>query len=128
MAKTTALIFGIIYTLVGIIGFIGGLGGTTGIATTKLLNMFDINVVHNIVHLIIGIPGLLVAGSEERAAAYLKGFGWLLIIVGIIGIFWHNPFGILPIGGIDVALHLVTGAIFAFVGYRASGPVRATAS
>jgi multisubunit Na+/H+ antiporter MnhG subunit len=128
MAKTTALIFGIIYTLVGIIGFIGGLGGTTGIATTKLLNTFNINVVHNIVHLVIGIPGLLVAGNEERAAAYLKTFGWILIIVGIVGIFWQNPFGILPIGGVDVVLHLVTGIIFAFVGYRAAGSVRATAS
>jgi len=125
MAKTVALVFGIIYTLVGILGFIGGVGGTAGVQPTNLLGIFPINVVHNIVHLIIGIPGLLVAGNEDNAAGYLKLFGWILIIVGIVGIFWHNPFNMLPIGGAaDVCLHLITGIIFAYVGYRASTTAR----
>jgi len=126
MAKTTALIFGIIYTLVGILGFVGGVGGTAAMQPTMLLNLFPINLLHNIVHLVIGIAGLLVAGNEGNAASYLKIFGWILILIGIVGIFWKNPFGILPIGGIDVALHLITGVIFAYVGYRSTSPAQAT--
>jgi len=120
MAKTIALVFGILYTVVGIVGFIPALGGTFGVGSSALLGLFPINAVHNVVHLVIGIPGLRSAGNEASAGSYLRGFGVFLVIVGILGIFWQNPFGILPIGGKDVWLHLITGLIFLWGGMSVS--------
>ena len=52
MAKSIAMIFGVIYTVVGVLGFIPALGGSYTMASNSLLHIADVNVVHNIVHLI----------------------------------------------------------------------------
>jgi multisubunit Na+/H+ antiporter MnhG subunit len=126
MARTIAVVFGIIYTLVGIIGFIPALGGTFGMAPTALLNIFGINLLHNLVHLIIGIGALASSGSNEKAAPFLRTFGYILILIAIVGFFWKNPFGILPIGGPDVWLHLVTGLIFVWAAMATPKPAAAS--
>jgi len=126
MARTVAIVFGIIYTLVGILGFVPAAGGTFGMAPSPLLHTFDINLLHNLVHLIIGLGALAVSGSNEKAAPFLRTFGWILILIAIVGFFWKNPFGILPIGGPDVWLHLVTGLIFVWAGMTAPRPAAAS--
>lgn len=126
MARTVALIFGIIYTLVGIVGFIPQLGGTFGMGPSTLFNTFTINAIHNVVHLVIGIGALMVSGSEEKAAPFLRAFGYILILIAIVGFFWKNPFNILPIGGPDVWLHLVTGLIFVWAGMSSTRPATAS--
>jgi hypothetical protein len=126
MARGVALIFGIIYTVVGIVGFIPSLGGTFGVAPSALLHTFNINVVHNIVHLVIGIGALAVSGRVERAASWLQAWGYILIIIAIIGFFWKNPLNIIPLGGPDVWLHLVTGIIFLWAAVTAPRPATAS--
>jgi hypothetical protein len=111
VAKTIALVFGIIYTLVGLVGFLSPLGGTFGMTPVPLLGLFYVNLVHNIVHLVIGVPGLLMAGTMDGALRYLRVFGIILVIVAIAGFVVDNPFGILPIGGQDRWLHLASGLI-----------------
>lgn len=129
MAKTIALIFGVIYTLVGIAGFLSPLGGTYGMTPVPLLGVFYINLVHNIVHLAIGIPGLLMAGTEESAARYLRVFGIILVLVAVIGfirVIEANIHGFLPIGGQDVWLHLVSGLVMLWGASTAGRPARAS--
>ncbi len=113
MAKTVALIFGIVYTLVGILGFVPSLtaGGT--------LLGFPINTLDNIVHLIIGVAGLVMARAEGNAATYCKIFGVVLLFLGLLGFVTPNFFGLIPIGGRDIALHLISGAILAYAGFTA---------
>ena len=125
MAKTIALVFGVIYTLVGIAGFIPGLGGTAGMAPSTLFGFAQVNVVHNIVHLIIGIAGLAMARSEVSAGSYCKIFGVILILVGILGLITPTGFGLIPIGGGDIGLHLITGVILAYAGFAAAPSGRA---
>jgi hypothetical protein len=127
MAKTIALAFGIIYTTVGVVGFITPFGGTFGVASSALFGVFYINLVHNIVHLVIGIPGLLMAGTEESAARYLRVFGVILFLVGILG--FISPVeaairGFLPIGGYDRWLHLVSGLIMLWGASSAGKPAQ----
>ncbi len=126
MARTIAVVFGIIYTLVGIIGFIPALGGTMGMVPSNVLNVFAINLLHNLVHLIIGIGALAASGSNEKAAPFLRTVGYILILLAIVGFFWKNPFGILPIGGPDVWLHLVTGLIFVWAAMSTPRPAAAS--
>ena len=54
MAKTLAVLFGIVFLLVGILGFVP--------AVTKdemLLGIFHVNAAHNCVHLLSGVAALL---------------------------------------------------------------------
>ena len=68
VVQTVALIFGVIYFLVGMLGFIGPLIGTSSFITITqdkhaLLGLADINLLHNLVHLAIGLAGLAAASS-----------------------------------------------------------------
>lgn len=125
MAKTVALIFGIIYTVIGVAGFIAPLGGTLGMEPSVVLGIAQINLVHNIVHLAIGFAGLSAASDDLRAVAYCQWVGVILIVLALLGFFVTNPFGLVPIGGNDPWIHLVSGAILAFVGFRSAAASRA---
>jgi len=127
MAKTIGMLFGWIYTIVGIAGFIPALHGSFTMATDTLLGIAQVNVLHNIVHLVIGIAGLTMSRTEEGAGTFCKTFGIILLLIGIIGFITPNLFGILPIGGGDIWIHLITGAILA-VAVFASAPSRSTAA
>jgi hypothetical protein len=125
MTKTIAMTFGVIYFVVGIAGLIPPLGGTIGMAPTTLLGIADVNIVHNIVHLIIGIAGLSMARTDESAATFCKTFGVVLLLIGLIGFMTPNLLNILPIGGYDVWIHLVSGAVLAYAGFATSPSGRA---
>jgi hypothetical protein len=125
MVKTIAMVFGIIYLLVGIAGLISPLGGTLGMAPTTLLGIAQTNIIHNIVHLIIGVAGLSMAGSVESAGTFCKTFGIILLLIGVIGFFTQNLFGILPIGGNDIWIHLVSGLVLAIAGFATAPAGRA---
>lgn len=74
-AQWLTLMIGAAYTLVGIAGFF--LTGVSGFAepTGELLLGFEVNPLHNIVHLIIGIAGLALWRTLDQARLY----GWLLV-------------------------------------------------
>jgi multisubunit Na+/H+ antiporter MnhG subunit len=127
MAKTVALIFGIIYTLIGVLGFFPSLGGSMSQTPSVLLTIAPVNLTHNIVHLIIGVAGLASAGDEARAATYCKVFGVVLLLIGVLGYFVPNPLGLIPIGPQDTLIHLVSGLILAFVGFRSTAGTSARA-
>ena len=122
MAKTIATLFGAIYLLVGILGFIPSLGGSSSMAAGSLFGVASVNVLHNIVHVIIGLAGLSGGRSEAGAVTFGKTFGVILLVLGLVGFVAPNLFGILPIGGGDIWIHLVTGAILAYVGFTAAAP------
>jgi len=125
MTKTIAMVFGVIYLLVGIAGFIPQLGGSYGMTASTLLGIANVNVIHNIVHLIIGFAGLSMANSDEGAGTFCKTFGVILIIIGLIGFATTNLFGILPLGGDDIWIHLVSGVILAYAGFAMAPSGRA---
>jgi hypothetical protein len=116
MTKTLAMVFGVIYTLVGLAGFVIALGGSMSMAPSTLLGIAQINVLHNVVHLVIGIAGLTMAKTEESAGTFCKTFGVILLLVGVLGFFNPLP-NLLPLGGYDIWIHLITGAILAYAGF-----------
>jgi hypothetical protein len=126
MTKTIATLFGAIYLIVGILGFVPALGGTTGNTPSMLLNVASVNIWHNIVHIVIGLAGLSGGRTEAGAISFCKTFGIILLIVGLLGFVQPNLFGILPLGGYDIWIHLITGAILTFAGFSAAAPRNAT--
>ena len=119
MIKRVAMAFGVIYLAVGILGMLPFLGGTFGMTPANLMNVFSINLLHNLVHVGLGIGGMAAAGSERNSRQYAQVVGIALMILGVIGI--SDPVhGVLPLGGVDIALHLLTGAVLAYFGFTTS--------
>jgi hypothetical protein len=104
-----ALVFGAIYTLIGIIGFF-----ITGFEnffehTDKTLLGFEINGMHNVVHILIGVAGLALA----RTLAGARSYGWLLAIgygaAFVYGLFaTGKDWDFLSLNWADNILHLAT--------------------
>ena len=101
LVQSVARLVGIVFLLVGIAGFIPGLttnlydglefAGNDG--TAELLGIFQVSVLHNIVHGLFGLAGLALAATPSGARTYLIGGGdWI------------------PVNDADNWLHLLLGA------------------
>lgn len=68
-AQWLALAIGVVYTLVGVAGFVvTGFSGFVEPNGELLMGVFEINPVHNIVHLVIGLAGLALWTSARPCA------------------------------------------------------------
>src|SRR2546422_2648762 len=108
--QMVALVFGAIYLAVGILGFLPFLGGSITLTNTKLLGLFNINLLHNLVHVVIGIAGLAAVTSLPNARRFCQVVGVILLLLGVLGVFVANPLGLLDIGGPDTPLPPVSRA------------------
>ncbi|HKV30880.1 MAG TPA: DUF4383 domain-containing protein [Candidatus Dormibacteraeota bacterium] len=117
--QRVAFVFGAIYLAVGIIGFLPFLGGSVTMTNGKLLGLFNINLLHNLVHVVIGIAGLAAVTSLPNSRRFCQVVGVVLLLLGVLGVFVASPLGLLYIGQLDIPLHLVTGAVLAYFGFAA---------
>src|SRR2546428_3842526 len=124
--QIAALVFGVIYLAVGILRFLPSLGGSFTLTNTKLLGLFNINLLHNLVHVVIGVAGLAAGASLANSRMFCQVVGVILLLLGVLGVFVANPLGLLYIGGLDIALHLVSGAVLAYFGFAATVSTRST--
>ncbi len=109
--QTVARLVGIVFLLVGIAGFVPGVttnlyeglefAGDAGNA--ELLGLFEISILHNIVHALFGV-GVLMAATPAGARTYLLGSGALYVVLFLIGIVGVGDW--VPINGGDNWLHL----------------------
>jgi hypothetical protein len=130
MLKTMALIFGIVFLAIGAAGFVPGLvhqpmtphaelkmgADTAG----NLLGLFPVNMLHNIVHILFGVIGLAASRSVGGARGYFKFIFVAYALLAILGLIpaAQTLFGLVPLHGNDVWLHLVlalAGLYFGFV-------------
>src|SRR3954453_14260245 len=90
--ETVAYAFGAIYVLVGIIGFfVTGGEDFAGDEGGKLLGIFEVNALHNIVHILIGLALLGAARAGVNAARSTNlTIGAVYILLGILGPFIDN--------------------------------------
>ncbi|SDF56007.1 protein of unknown function [Cellulosimicrobium cellulans] len=129
-----ALLIGIVYLLVGVVGFaITGFDGWTVHDHSQTLLVFAINPLHNVVHLVIGLLGVLLWSRSSSARTY----GWILAIgygaafvYGLIVV--NDPeANVLNINGADNVLHAVSAAaglaIALWPARRHTGPATPTA-
>jgi hypothetical protein len=122
--RMLGIIFGAVYLLIGILGFF--LTSNTTFVSTQgplLIGLFEINPLHNVIHLVIG-AALLIAGlSNIRAAKGVNTtIGAVYLLVGIIGLFiaaGNNPLNILAINSADNVLHFASAVVLLAVGIGA---------
>src|SRR5687767_214677 len=119
--QRVAQIFGVVFILVALAGFYtGGMNMEADPATAPMImGMFPINLVHNIVHLLFGIWGLAASRSWSGAKQYAQIAGVLYLVLAGLGFVAPDGFGMVPLGGNDIWLHLALGAILAGVGFTA---------
>ena len=117
--RLLAIIFGAVYLLVGLLGFTVTNG--VGFFATEgglLLGIFEVNVFHNVAHLLIG-AALLIAGLSGVAAAKAvnTAVGAAYLLLGIIGLFLvGTEANILAINAADNVLHFGSAAVLLAVG------------
>ena len=114
--QNVARLVGIIFLLVGIAGFIPGIttdlyeglefAGDEG--TSELLGLFQVSVLHNIVHGLFGIAGLALAATASGARTYLIGGGAIYLALFLLGIVGGGDW--IPVNDADNWLHLLLGA------------------
>jgi hypothetical protein len=84
-----------------------------------LLGLFPINILHNIVHLAIGLWGVLSYRSYGGARTYARGLVVLYALLAIMGLVpgLNTTFDLIPIFGHDVWLHALTALAAAYFGF-----------
>lgn len=114
--RTFALVVGIIFTLVGLLGFIPALvpGGNE-------LGIFAVNILHSIVHLLIGVLGIA-AAYTGFSKLYNQVIGVVYLLLAILGfipalVFNGLLIGLVSINLADNLLHLVVGIAAIYVGF-----------
>ena len=111
MLRTVARIFGVVFLLVGILGFVqaGTDMNADPVTAPKLLGLFPVNLVHNVVHLVFGAWGIAAGGSYGAARTYCRVAGAIYVVLTVLGYFVPDGFGLVPLGGHDIWLHAVLG-------------------
>ncbi|MFP3467007.1 DUF4383 domain-containing protein [Leifsonia sp. SIMBA_070] len=123
--QKASLIFGIVFLVVGLAGFIPGL--TTNYdqmafaghgSMALLLGVFQVSVLHNIVHLLYGVAGLAFARSRIGSRNYLIIGGIVYAVIWIYGLFFSgdHPANFVPLNSADNWLHLILAVVMILLG------------
>lgn len=111
-----AMIFGVVFVLVGILGFIPGITTNYDQLTfagpgseAQLLGIFQVSILHNIVHLLFGVAGLAMARMHASAFNYLLWGGLIYLVLFIYGLIvpFSSQANFVPLNAADNWLHIV---------------------
>jgi hypothetical protein len=123
---TLAMVFGVVFLLVGVLGFFAAPPSPDAPALTiehghgMLLGLFPVNTLHNVAHLLFGALGLMAArGVIMSARGY---FQFLAVAYGALAVLGAIPatqttFGLIPIYGNDVWLHALLAVAAGVIGF-----------
>jgi Domain of unknown function (DUF4383) len=127
-----ALVYGIVFLLVGILGFVPGLttppeaGADVAVAMEfgRLFGLFPVNVLHNLVHIAFGIWGLAGYRTVSAARIYARSVAVIYAVLAVMGLIpvLNTTFGLIPLYGHDIWLHAMLAIVAAYFGWA---PVRA---
>lgn len=129
--QTAAAVVALVFGLVGVAGFIPGVttnysdlqfaGHESG---AELLGLFQVSVLHNLVHLGFAVAGFALARTVAGARGYLVGGGLLYLVVLLWGLLVdaHDEANLLPLNEADDALHAALGVGMLLLGLLLGRP------
>lgn len=118
LIQTAALLVGATFVLVGLLGFVPGittsfdeLSFASNDSGAELLGIFQVSVLHNLVHLLFGVVGLVMAKSVSGAKLFLVGGGAVYVVLFVYGLVIDlgSAANFVPVNEADNYLHLVLG-------------------
>ena len=117
--QKAAAAVGAVFLLVGILGFVPGITSSYGDmqfagheSHAKLLGIFEVSVLHNLVHLLFGVAGLVMARTWNGARSYLIGGGVIYLVLWLYGLLIdkNTAANFVPVNTADDWLHFLLGA------------------
>jgi arginine exporter protein ArgO len=117
--QTAAMAVGAVFLLVGVLGFVPGITSNYGSmqfagheSEAMLLGIFQVSILHNIVHLLFGIAGLAMAKTFDGAKTFLVGGGAIYLVLWLYGLVigHESAANFVPLNTADNWLHFVLGA------------------
>ncbi|MGI8617978.1 MAG: DUF4383 domain-containing protein [Gemmatimonadaceae bacterium] len=117
--QRVAQIFGVLFTVGALAGFYASGMSMEADHTMapKALGLFPVNLLHNVVHLVFGIWGLAAARSFTGAKQYAQITGVIYTVLIAVGFFVPDGFGLIPLGGNDIWLHVILGLPLLYFGF-----------
>jgi Domain of unknown function (DUF4383) len=118
--QTVAWLVGVVFLLVGILGFIPGI--TTNLyeglefaghdGNAELLGIFEVSILHNIVHLLFGVAGIALSRTWAGARTFLIGGGVIYLALWVYGLVvdQDSSANFVPLNDADNWLHFLLGA------------------
>jgi len=108
--QTVALVFGAVYTLVGLAGFF--VSETFADKTDDDLLGFQVNHLHNIVHLLIGVALIAASKRHDSARGANLAIGATYLVLGVLGpVIDDSAVDVIALNGADNVLHLLSGLV-----------------
>ncbi|NUW44210.1 DUF4383 domain-containing protein [Nonomuraea rhodomycinica] len=124
--QTAALIVGAVFLLVGVLGFIPGITTHYGAIAfagpdsgALLIGVFQVSILHNIVHLLFGIAGIVLSRTFSGARGFLIGGGVIYLLLWIYGLIISkaSAANFVPLNTADDWLHFLLGVVMIALGF-----------
>jgi len=112
MTKSVVTLISLVLLAVGIIGFFND----------PVLGTFEVDTVHNLIHVASGIVGLIMA-SQGNARGFALGFGLIYGLVTVLGFMMHSGdaptklLGLVEVNHADNYLHLGLTVVLLLLGF-----------
>ncbi|MHC5560696.1 DUF4383 domain-containing protein [Kocuria sp. U4B] len=117
--QKAALAVGAVFLLVGVLGFVPGITAdhdqlhvAGAHSEAMLLGLFQVSVLHNLVHVLFGVAGLALARTIAGARSYLLYGGIIYLVLFLYGLLidQDSAANFVPLNAADNGLHLLLGA------------------
>jgi hypothetical protein len=127
--QTTTLVYGAVSLLIGILGFIPGITTNYGDldfagddSGAELLGIFQVSILHNLVHVVFGLAGLALARTWDGSRAFLIGGGVVYLGLWLYGLLVDKDSGanFIPFNTADDWLHFTLGVTMILFGFLLS--------
>jgi len=119
--QSLAALAGVVFLLVGLLGFVPGITTNYGSMSfaghgsgAELLGVFQVSILVNIVHVLFGVAGLVLAKTVEGAHTFLFGGGAVYLVLWLVGLVGALDW--LPANAADNWLHFAFGAVLVALG------------
>jgi Domain of unknown function (DUF4383) len=119
LVQMVASLVGVVFLIVGIAGFIpgitthlyGGLDFAGHDGNAQLIGLFQVSILHNLVHIALGVAGLALARTWSGARTFLIGGGVLYLALWLYGLIIDKDSGanFVPLDRADDWLHFLLG-------------------
>jgi uncharacterized membrane protein YuzA (DUF378 family) len=117
--QTASTVVGAVFLLVGILGFIPGITSNYGDmmvaghdSEALLLGIFQVSILHNLVHVLFGLAGLYFARSARTARTFLIWGGVVYAVLWLYGLVvpHESAANFVPFNTADNWLHFLLAA------------------
>jgi hypothetical protein len=128
--QAVATVVSLGFLLVGVLGFIPGITTHYGDMTfaghdsdAQLLGVFEVSVLHNVVHLLFGVVGLVSARTAGGATTFLIGGGAVYLMLWLYGLLIDktSSANFVPLNSADDWLHFGLGVVMVAAGLALRG-------